>query len=308
MSGQRYGGVHSPGEAGKAARRAETAGSTAPGPRGRTSPFAGRRAMRVDLRARLMFILPAPLLFAALLGIGGGNIAATGLSLTGFACLMFAAWMLAEGQKAARAYAARAVARRPAIPRLIIAALASGLGVALAQLAGTGGPVTAAGFGLVALAAHVAAFGIDPLENKGIDLSDAEHGRVADAIDHAEKLLREIHDDAQGIGDHEIAERVLSLCDEVLALLRRIEQDPRDLTRARRYLSVHLVGAHEATRKYAENHEALDDPNLRADYLALLSELEASFQRGRDKLLADDRTDLEVEIEVLRDRLGQEKA
>ncbi|MEM8761359.1 MAG: 5-bromo-4-chloroindolyl phosphate hydrolysis family protein [Pseudomonadota bacterium] len=306
MSAQRYGGVHSPGEAGKAARRAAAAtGDTAP--RGTANPFSGRRAVRVDLRARFMFLLPAPLLIAAFIAIGSGDIAATGLSLAGFTCLMFGAWMLAEGQKAARAYAARAVARRPAIPRLIIASLSAGLGVSLAQLAGEGGVVAAAGFGLLATVSHLAAFGIDPLENKGIDLSDAEHGRVADAIEQAEKLLREIHDDAQGIGDHEIGERVLTLCDEVRALLRRIEQDPRDLTRARRYLSVHLVGAHEATRKYAENHAELDDPALRADYLSLLSELEASFQRGRDKLLADDRTDLEVEIEVLRDRLGQEK-
>ncbi|MEL6769029.1 MAG: 5-bromo-4-chloroindolyl phosphate hydrolysis family protein [Pseudomonadota bacterium] len=306
MSAQRYGGVHSPGAAGKEARRAaEAAGE--PIAKGKPSPFSGRRAMRVDIRSRLMFLLPAPLLVAAFISIGTGNLPATGLSLAGFASLMFGAWMLSEGLKAARAYEARAVARRPAIPRLIIAALAAGLGVSLAQLAGSGGAIAAGGFGLIATLAHLAAFGIDPLENKGIDLSDAEHGRVADAIEHAERLLREIHDDAQGIGDHEISERVLTLCDEVRALLRRIEQDPRDLTRARRYLSVHLVGAHEATRKYAENHAELDDPALRADYLSLLSELEGSFQRGRDKLLADDRTDLEVEIEVLRDRLGQEK-
>ncbi|MEM7526579.1 MAG: 5-bromo-4-chloroindolyl phosphate hydrolysis family protein [Pseudomonadota bacterium] len=308
MSAQRYGGIHSPGEAGKSARRAAAAAGKPVSGGGRRTAFSGRSALSIDIRGRLMFLLPTPLLLAAFFGIGTGDLTGTALSLTAFASLMFGAWMLSEGQKAARAYAARAVARRPAIPRKIIAALAAGLGIAVAQMAGTGGAIGAIGFGVIGLAAHLVAFGIDPLENKRIDLSDAEHGRVADAIENAEKLLREIHNDAQGIGDHEIAERVLSLCDEVRALLRRIEQDPRDLTRARRYLSVHLVGAHEATRKYAESHALLDDPTLRSDYLALLGELEASFQRGRDKLLADDRTDLEVEIEVLRDRLGREQA
>ena len=45
---------------------------------------------------------------------------------------------------------------------------------------------------------------------------------------------------------------------------------------------------------------------LRQEYLDLLTDLEASFERGKASLLLDDRTDLEVEIEVLRERLGQE--
>ncbi|MEL6576708.1 MAG: hypothetical protein AAFQ81_12535, partial [Pseudomonadota bacterium] len=64
MSAQRYGGVHSPGAAGKEARQAAEASGERIA-KGRPSPFAGRRAMRVDIRSRLMFLLPAPLLIAA---------------------------------------------------------------------------------------------------------------------------------------------------------------------------------------------------------------------------------------------------
>jgi hypothetical protein len=91
-------------------------------------------------------------------------------------------------------------------------------------------------------------------------------------------------------------------------MIKMVEEDPRDLSRAKRYLNVYLKGAEEATRKYAENHQRLNDPKIREDYLALLADLDASFGRGRETLLLDDRTDLEVEIEVLRDRLGQERA
>ncbi|MEL6774960.1 MAG: hypothetical protein AAFP23_09360, partial [Pseudomonadota bacterium] len=80
-----------------------------------------------------------------------------------------------------------------------------------------------------------------------------------------------------------------------------------DLGRARRYLSVHLVGAHEATRKYAEAHDQLKDPKLRADYVDLLEALEQSFARGRERMKSDERTGLEIEIEVLRERLGRER-
>jgi hypothetical protein len=94
----------------------------------------------------------------------------------------------------------------------------------------------------------------------------------------------------------------------VREMIRLVERDPRDLARARRYLGVYLTGAEEATRKYAENRERLDDPKLHGEYLALLTDLEGSFARGREMLLVDNRTDLEVEIEVLRERLGQEGA
>ncbi len=92
----------------------------------------------------------------------------------------------------------------------------------------------------------------------------------------------------------------------VRSILGQIEADPRDLPRARRYLSVYLTGAHEATRKYVEHQAETRDATLRTDYLALLDELEKSFARGRETLLLEDRSELEIEIEVLRERLAQD--
>lgn len=256
-----------------------------------------------------MFVWPTPLLFAVFGRIVYGDGAGTLFAAAAFTVLTAGAWFLREGLRAERAYDARAVARRPRIPRKIVAALAAGLGVALAQLAQTEPAAgSALGFGVLALVTHLLAFGIDPLANKGIDLSDAEADRVAGVVAHAEETLAGIEADARAIGDREITRRLTPLVAEVRAMLARIEAEPRELEQARRYLSVHLVGAREATRKYAESAGALDDPRLRADYLALLSELEASFARGRDKMLDADRTDLELEIEVLRDRLGREHA
>ncbi|MEL6196329.1 MAG: 5-bromo-4-chloroindolyl phosphate hydrolysis family protein [Pseudomonadota bacterium] len=299
MSAKRFGGAYSPGAA------ATRAASAVPSRR----VDARTETLRPDPRARLMYILPAPLLVAAITAIIGGNLANTGFAVAGFAGLMASAWLANEGVKAERAYNARAVARRPAIPRKLMSAPLSGIGVACAQMAQSEPSIAAAiGFGLFALACHLVTFGIDPLSHKGIDLSDAEINRVAGAIEEADKTLTEIQDYARQIGDREIGERLASLGDEVRGLLHRIEADPSDLGRARRYLSVHLVGAHEATRKYAEAHDQLDDPQLRADYIELLGELEASFARGREKMKADERTGLEVEIEVLRERLGRDGA
>ena len=140
------------------------------------------------------------------------------------------------------------------------------------------------------------------------NIAQAELDRVTDALDKAEAKLKTIEDLAHKLRDREIDDRVTRLNATVRQMIKIVEEDPRDLSRARRYLGVYLKGAQDATQKYADNHERLDDPKIREDYLALLTDLEASFQRGKDTLLLDDRTDLEVEIEVLRDRLGQEGA
>ncbi|MEL7347064.1 MAG: 5-bromo-4-chloroindolyl phosphate hydrolysis family protein [Pseudomonadota bacterium] len=296
MSAQRFGGAYSPG----AARRAASAMPS--------RQLEGRDTLRPDPRARLMYILPAPLLVAAVTSVIGANLANTGFAIAGFAALVGSAWMANEGVKAERAYNARAVARRPAIPRKLLSAPMSGLGVAFAQMANSEpSVVTAVGFGLLAMAAHLVTFGADPLRHKGIDLSDQEIDRVAGAIEEADTLLADIQGYARAIGDREISERLASLGDEVRGLLHRIAADPSDLGRARRYLSVHLVGAHEATRKYAEAHDQLKDPKLRADYVDLLEALEQSFARGRERMKSDERTGLEIEIEVLRERLGRER-
>ncbi|NBQ28548.1 MAG: hypothetical protein EBU18_11400, partial [Rhodobacteraceae bacterium] len=73
------------------------------------------------------------------------------------------------------------------------------------------------------------------------------------------------------------------------------------------YLSVYLQGARDATIAFADLYGRTGDDQAKADYLALLDDLEGNFAARTQKLLADDRTDLTIEIDVLRDRLAREK-
>lgn len=282
------------------------------------NPFRGRRAMRIDMRAILMFLWPTPLLFGALSALGAGRPFRMALFLLAYASLMLGAWLLREGQRAEAAYEARTLSRPPAFPRKIAAAAFAGAGVGMAgwlagggEAAGLAGRVAGGiGFGGLAAGAHLLAFGLDPLRSKGSghSLAAAEFNRVADALDRAGTRLAEIERLAHEMRDAEIDRRVQKLNAAARDMIGMVEKNPRDMDRARRYLNVYLTGAEEATRKFAENRQRLSDPDLRAEYLALLVDLEASFGRGREALMLNDRTELEVEIEVLRDRLGQEGA
>jgi len=89
-------------------------------------------------------------------------------------------------------------------------------------------------------------------------------------------------------------------------MFRTIEEDPRDLTAARKYLSVYLVGARDATIKFADIYARNRDASARADYEALLDDLEKNFSARTEALLKDNKSDLTIEIEVLRERLERD--
>lgn len=269
--------------------------------------FRGRAAERVSFRGLALFVLPVPLFFGALGHLGIGDPLGALANLVGFAALMTAAWLNRQGERAAVAYETRRVAGPPTLPRKVMAAALGGLGVATAAVGGWGLDAAAAlGMGIITTASHILAFGIDPIRAKGAGFGGPEAARVAGALDRAYGKINRIEALAQSLRDPQIERRVGTMLAELRAILDQIESDPRDLPRARRYLSVYLEGAHEATRKYVESRRNSDDPKLRGDYLALLRELEDSFGRGRETLMLEDRSDLEIEIEVLRDRLAQE--
>ncbi len=257
-------------------------------------------------RANVMFVPPVVLLATTV----GGGAQSLSFGLLGAGALCLGAWLLRDGLRAEAEYNARKVARRPAIPRKIFAALASGFGAGLAVIAHLNtlsDLIAAMLYAFCVLGLHVAAFGIDPLKSKGMEGIDTfQQDRVARVVDEAEKLLLAMNDAIKRAGDRPATERLAAFQTTARRLIRTVEEDPRDLTAARKYLSVYLRGARDATVKFADIYSRTQDPQARTDYLALLDDLDQNFAARNQKSLLDDRGDLTVEIDVLRERLSRE--
>jgi 5-bromo-4-chloroindolyl phosphate hydrolysis protein len=162
-------------------------------------------------------------------------------------------------------------------------------------------------FAVLGTLLHSFSFGLDPMRDKGIDGVDSfQTDRVARAVDEAERHLATMREAIARAGDRSLEARVESFQSTARRMFRTVEQDPRDLTAARRYLGVYLLGARDATSKFADLYARTRDTKARADYEALLDDLEKEFAARTDKLLLDDRTSLDIEIEVLRERLERE--
>jgi 5-bromo-4-chloroindolyl phosphate hydrolysis protein len=168
--------------------------------------------------------------------------------------------------------------------------------------------VIAALLGAIGGGLHLAAFGPDPLADKGAAGIDAfQSGRVASAVDEAERHLAGMKDAILRAGDRGVAARVDRFAATARAMFRAVEADPRDLTAARKYLGVYLSGARDATVKFADLYGRSRDPAAKADYESLLDDLERNFAAATAKLGENDRDNLGIEIEVLRERLARER-
>lgn len=287
---ERYGGKFSPGGSSDAPKAKK------PG------PYLNAKRSKAGGRVNMLFLAPLPLIWKAFTSepvVMAQYLLALGL-------LIFAAWMTREGILAQEAYDARKVARRPALPRKMFGSLLTGLGLGMAGLAGFG-PMDAVIFAVLGTVIHSLSFGFDPLKDKGSEGIDSfQTDRVARAVDEAEAYLSAMSDAIKRAGDRAMERRVSEFQKTARDLFRTIEEDPRDLTAARKYLSVYLKGARDATAKFAEVFSRNQSAAAREGYAALLDDLEKNFAARTQKLLQNDHADLTIEIDVLRERLQRE--
>ena len=267
-----------------------------------------QRRIKVDPvggRANVLFVPAIPLIATS---FNDGAISLL-FALLGALSLTLAAWLVRGGLRAEAAYNARKVARRPALPRKMIAAVFGGIGTAAAVIAhlDSFSILSPLLYGVIATGLYVAAFGIDPMRNKGMDGIDTyQQDRVARVVDEAEKHLTTMRETINRAGDRQATARLEDFADTARDLIRTVEENPRDLTAARKYLGVYLQGARDATAKFADIYSRTQDAQARTDYLALLDDLEKNFAAHNRKSLLEDRSDLTIEIDVLRERLSRE--
>jgi len=117
---------------------------------------------------------------------------------------------------------------------------------------------------------------------EGVD--DFQNQRVAKAVDEAEKHLKNMADLATETRDRVLIARIEAFRTTAREMFRTVENDPRDLRGARRYLGVYLQGARDATKQYVDLTRRSENAEAKAKYMTLLDDLEAEIDVLRDRL------------------------
>jgi 5-bromo-4-chloroindolyl phosphate hydrolysis protein len=260
------------------------------------------------LKAAALFFLPMPLTIAVLLALISGDMTQL-LTTSGALASLWTAGVLSWRALVGEArYLLGERTDPPALPMKAISTALTALGAGLAATAGGHGIVSAAVFAAFAGVGYRCFYGRDlkPHRVEVANFAGVDSAAVTAALKQAYGRLRGIETAARDIRVPEFGERLARIIDIGRGILQEIERDPRDASRARKFMNIYLDSAERVTTEYARTHRQLRSQPLEQNFRQLLVDMESTFDQQRTKLLEKDLTSLDVEIEVLNARLKRE--
>ncbi len=232
-------------------------------------------------------------------------------ALGAIAGLQLAARLIRRGREAARDYDERAITKAPP-PFKLVGHIAIGLaGFAIATIAGHQPLILGLVAGGLMSYASVLAYGLDPRRDKGLDAATAERAglkteAVLAALEEARGKVRQIETEARGLHSRELKERLARITESASGVLRQLEQDPKDIRRARRFLVTYLDGTRDVVGGYRRQQQDLAETPLAENFRHVLETVEQVFAEQSEVLKRNDSLDLEVQIDVLKTQLERE--
>ena len=204
----------------------------------------------------------------------------------------------------------RPLAQSPT-PWKLIGAVTAGAGAGAASMASGDGLAMTLLYGALVAAASVLTYGLDPrADHAALEAAARKAGikgrDLIDALEEAHRKVRGIEDAAMGLHSRELKARLDRICRQARAILGQLEQDPRNLSRARRFLVTYLDGTRDVLTKYAAQQRDLAETALSENFRRVLTTIEQVFAEQEEVLKQDDKLDLEVQIEVLETQLRRE--
>ena len=266
------------------------------------------RAWVPVLKSAALFVLPFPLLLAFVVALVGGDVgrlAVIGGAIAAFAGAGVFTWRGLVAQ--ARFFLGQRL-DPPALPLKTTSAILTALGTALAAGAGGHGPLSIGAFAALSALGYFCFYGRDPKRRKIAlpAVAGVDREAVTAQLKQAYGRLQGIDAAARSIAVPEFVERLKRIIGIGKQILAEIEQDPRDASRARRFLNLYLDSAERVTTEYARTHRQLRSRPLEQNFRQLLVDMEQTFETQHQKLLENDVLSLDVEIEVLNARLKRE--
>jgi 5-bromo-4-chloroindolyl phosphate hydrolysis protein len=266
------------------------------------------KRMRSTVRGGWLYVLPLPLAFDALVSLWTGSLGAMLAASLAYGGFLFGATVARLGFAHEAEFEDKSFATRPPRYKAFGAGILA-LTTAFAAYASAGhDAVTAGAFGIACAIGFFLLYGFDPRASR-LTLP-ADLGVSADEIEAA---LREAYAKVDGIElaggqirSLEFRHRLGRIVTGARKVLVTIEENPRSLRRARRFINVYLDGARQVTEKYARTHVGAEAPQLEQNFRQLLIDMESACEEQHRMLADNNLVDLDVQIEVLATRLKHE--
>lgn len=257
----------------------------------------------------LLFLLPLPLLLVVMRSVLTGNKNDLVYGVLASILYFYGAWITRRGLSIEKKYRQRKISVPPTLPRKLIGACLFGFASFIVSHSIRHHDVmTATVIGVGAFAGLLLAYGLDPHLEKSAHNAPNGYSTadVVAALEEAEAKIVDIENARRHIRNLDMKKYLHSITGQAREILGLIEEDPKDLRRARKFLHTYLSGAKRVTEGYVKATRHAHNDELSSNFRGVLQSIEAVFAEQKQKLIANDVLDVDIQIEVLNTRLEKE--
>ncbi|MCR8547996.1 hypothetical protein M4578_09165 [Salipiger sp. P9] len=223
--------------------------------------------------------------------------------------------LIHRGQQLQNAYDAAETARAPRFPRKATGAALIGLMVLLLAGHHFVSLLLPLGFGLIASALTVMAFGLDPMKDKGQPLDIAApqktdgHAAPEAVLARIDSTLDDMVQEISDLGDAELCRQVEALKSSVMGLIRALCEQPCDMKRLRKPVVKFIDLMRRENASLLAAWDSGDRQQARRRYVAHITTLGEAFEENARKTGAKTGRDaFELEADLLWIRMRQDRA
>jgi 5-bromo-4-chloroindolyl phosphate hydrolysis protein len=169
-----------------------------------------------------------------------------------------------------------------------------------------GGESLLSGFFLaaVAMVGYVLHYGLDPRTDKLENIGDVSAELVLKTLSDARSKLSGIESHmATDFNDLALKEKLSLAVEKSKHIIQTIQEDPKDIRVARKFLLVYLDGLEKVTESYTAIDEADIKGETKEKLHNLLDDVEKRFDKELARLKKNNEFDLDVNIDVLHQQI-----
>lgn len=255
-------------------------------------------------KGTLLYLFLIPLFIAVILALLQTNIQAFLLNSLAFALFFATAKLSSKGFTQELEYLRSPLIKAPKIPYKTIAAfMLGGSTVFTAWIAGGKTFLTAVFLGIIATLGYYMFYGFDPKKDKLENLGDVSAEFVLETIGEAKTKLTNIEKHMDQIEDTLLYGKLNIAMTKARNILETIQEDPKDIRVARKFLIVYIDGIAKVTDSYVAMDEEDINSETKERLYSLMDHLDTRFDKELERLKNNNQFDLDVHIDVLKEQI-----
>ncbi len=255
-------------------------------------------------KGTLLYLFLIPLFLAVILALLQMNIKLFVLNSVMFGLFFLVLKLSTIGFRQELEYINTTFTKAPKVPYKTIAAFLLGTSTFLsAWVLAEKAFVASLFLGVISVLGYYLYYGFDPKEDKLENLGDISAEFVLQTMHEAKTKIADIEEHMNHIEDIHLHHKLEIAVKKAKNILKTIQEDPKDIRVARKFLIVYIDGVAKVTDSYVAMDEADIKSDTKEKLYGLMEDLDIRFDKELQRLKNNNQFDLDVHIDVLKEQI-----